>query len=79
MLATIVDTKALFEVVLASFVAVTGVTVAFSLSIVGATRFGEMRHDSRPLEAAAYGLMAFVGIAVSLAALVFGIVVMISK
>ncbi len=54
MLATIVDWETLGEVALASLVAVVGVTLAFSLAIVGATRMVDMRRDGRGIEAGAY-------------------------
>jgi hypothetical protein len=77
--ATIVDTSALLKVVVASLVTVVGVTIAFSFSILGATRFVDMRHDERRLEAVAFAVLTVLGVSVSLSAVVFGIVVMLSK
>ena len=41
MIATIVDTKALWETVVAAFVAGVGTTIIFSFAILGATKFAE--------------------------------------
>jgi predicted RND superfamily exporter protein len=79
MIATVVDWEALLDVVVASLAVGIGVTITFSLSILGTTRFAEMRRDHRRAEEIAYGTLAGVGLAVTLAAVVFGIVVMTSK
>lgn len=79
MLASIVDWKALGEVALASFIAAVGVALAFSFSIVGATRMVDMRRDGRGIEAGAYAAMMIVGLVVCAGALAFGVVVMTQK
>ena len=48
MLATLVDTGALLKTVAAAFVAGVGVTLIFSLAILGAARFAELSRDERP-------------------------------
>jgi hypothetical protein len=79
LLAAIADTKALLQVVVASLVAGVGVAVAFSLVILGATRFVDLRRNERPLEAAAFGLLAALCLLASMAAVVIGLIVMTSK
>lgn len=79
LLATVVDTSALAKVVLYSLVGAIGVTTAFSLAILGAVRFADMRRDDRSIEAGAFALLAAVATAASLGAVVIGIVVMMSK
>ena len=79
MLAAIVDVESLLKVVAASFAGGVGVTVAFSLAIVGATRMTDLRRDGRAVEAGAYGALMVVGLVVSVAALAFGIIVMTTK
>lgn len=79
MIATVVDWAALRDVVIASLAAGVGVTLAFSLAILGLTRFADMRRDGRPAEAWAFGGLAMIGLAVSGAAVVYGIVLMTSK
>ena len=77
--ASIVDWKALGEVVLASFAAGVGATVAYSVAIFGATRFADMRRDGRVLEATVFAIVATAGLAATVGAIVVGIVVMTSK
>jgi hypothetical protein len=79
MLATIVDWHTLGEVALASLVAGVGVTLAFSLAIVGATRMAEMRRDGRGIEASAYAALMIIALAGAGAAVAFGVIVMTTK
>jgi hypothetical protein len=79
MLATLVDTGALLKTVGAAFVAGVGVTLIFSLAILGATRFAEMNRDGRPVAAASFGVLAIVALAAGAAAVTFGIIVMAKK
>ena len=79
MLATIVDWETLGEVALASLIAVIGVTLSFSLAIVGATRMIDMRRDGRSIEAGAYATLMILALAGSLAAVAFGVIVMTTK
>ncbi len=78
-LAEIVDGKALWQVVAASLAGGVGVTIAFSLAIAGAVRWIDLRRDNRPVEAGVFAVVGLLGIAVSLAAIVGGILVMTSK
>lgn len=77
--ASIVDTKALGETVVAAFVAGVGTTVVFSLAILGATKFAEASRDGRALHAAAFSALMVVGLLATVAAIVIGVVVMTSK
>ena len=79
MLATIVDWNTLGEVAVFSLLAGVGVTIAFSLAIVGATRMVEMRRDNRGIEAGAYAALMILALVASGAAVVFGVVVMTTK
>jgi hypothetical protein len=78
-LATIVETKDLLETVAASLIAGVGLTIVFSIAVYGATRFADLSRDERPLAAAAAGLTTAAALAVSVAAVVVGIVVMTQK
>jgi len=78
-IATIVDWSALLDVVLYSLAAGIGVTIAFSLAILGGTRFSVMRRDQRVVEAVGYATLTVVALGVSAAAIVLGIVVMTAK
>jgi hypothetical protein len=78
-IATVVDWGALRDVVVASLAAGVGVTVAFSLAILGLTRLAEMRRDGRVAEAWAYAGLAIMGLGLSATAVVLGIILMTSK
>jgi predicted RecB family nuclease len=79
MLATIVDTKALLQTVGVSLVAGLGVTVTFSMMVFGATRLADLRRHDRPVLAAAAGVLSAVALAITVGAIVLGIVVMAKK
>jgi hypothetical protein len=77
--ASIVETKEMLETVAVSVVAGIGVTIAFSIAVYGATRFADLSRDQRPIAASAAAVTAVLAFAVCVAAVVFGIVVMINK
>ena len=76
---SIVDVDALLQVLWVSFVAGIGVTAAWAAAILGSTRWVDLSRHGRTAEAILFGLVALVGFAVVLAAVVFGIVVMSHK
>jgi hypothetical protein len=78
-LATVVEWDALLKTVVASFVAGVGITLAFSVSIYGATRTAELRRDERPLAAGLAFAVLVAGLAVSVAGIAFGLVALVSK
>ncbi|MEX2107141.1 MAG: hypothetical protein WD810_09610 [Solirubrobacterales bacterium] len=79
MIATLVESRALLETVVASVVASVGVTFAFSVAIWGVGRFADLSRNDKPLAAAAAAAVASVALACVAAALVAGIIVMTSK
>jgi hypothetical protein len=79
MTATIVEGRQLFETVVASIVAGVGITVAYSVVIWGAARFADLNREDRPAAAGAALATAGLALAVVVAGVVFGIVVMTSK
>ena len=79
MLATLVDTKALWETVVAAFVAGVGTTVVFSFAILGIARLAEASRQGRSVEAALFGALAILGMLATAAAIVFGVIVMTTK
>jgi cytochrome c biogenesis protein CcdA len=76
---SIVDWAKILDVIVASALAGTGVTVAFSLAIFGTARFSDRRGEHRYPAAAFFGLLAAFGYAFCIAGLVVGIVVMTNK
>ena len=79
MIGTVVETKELAETVVAALVAGVGITGLFSVMIFGAARFADLRRNDRPLLAAAAGGLTLLALAGTLAGIVFGLVVMLSK
>ena len=79
MLATIVDTTALWQTIVASLVAGIGTTLIFSLAILGAARFAEANRNGRAGEAVIFGALGILGLLATLAAVVVGIIVMTAK
>jgi hypothetical protein len=75
----IVDWAALFKVVYEALAAGVGVTLAFSLAVAGSTRFADEVRENRMSRAVVFGVVGALGLAVVLAAIVFGIVVMTQK
>jgi hypothetical protein len=78
-LAEVVDWEALGDVVIASVIAGVGVTLCFSLAILGMTRFADLRRAEKAIPAGLYALLGLLGLAASLAGIVAAIVVMTSK
>jgi hypothetical protein len=79
MIATIVDTQALLDTVIASVVAGVATTVIFSLAILGAVRFSDANRDGRHVEAAFFGVLAAAGTLATIGAAVVAVIVMTSK
>jgi hypothetical protein len=77
--AKIVEWDQLFEVVYTAAGAGLAVAVAFSAAVAGATRFNEERRAGAGVRAAAFGVVAFLGLSVCAAAIVLGIVAMVHK
>ncbi len=79
MIATIVDTKALWETVVAAFVAGVGTTIVFSLAILGATRFAEANREGKVFHATIFAALAVAGLVATAAAITGAVIVMTSK
>ena len=79
MIATIVDTTALWQTVVAAFIAGVGTTVVFSIAILGATKFAEATREGQPVQATAYGILGILGVLATTGAAVVAVIVMTSK
>jgi hypothetical protein len=75
----VVDWNALLDVVWASLVGGVGVTIAYAIFILGATRAVDLRRDGHALAAVAYVAVAGLAFATVVAAVVLGIVFMTAK
>jgi hypothetical protein len=78
-IAEVVNGRDLVDMLWTATAAGVGVTCAFAVAIVGATRAMEMQRDGRGVEATVYGVVGAAAFAVVVAAIVLGIVVMSSK
>ena len=78
MIATIVDTDALLQVIWVSIVAGVGLTASYGLAILGATRAVEFGRDGRLAEATVFAVVGIVGFGVVIAAIVWGIVMLVN-
>ncbi len=78
-MATVVDTTALWQTILAALLAGVGVTFAFSIAIFGVARFVEHGRDGRSAAAVAFGALATVALLVVGAVVALGVIVMTSK
>jgi len=76
---SIVDWATIGKVIAAALVASITVTLAYSLAVLGATRWAEMRNSRRGPEATGFAVLSLLGAAVCVAAIVGGIIVMSSK
>lgn len=78
MIASIVDTHALVQMLWASLLAGVGVTASYGLAILGATRAVELGRNGRVAEATIYAVIGIAGFATVIAAIVFGIVMLVN-
>lgn len=78
MIASIVDTHALVQVLWVSVVAGVGVTSCYGLGILGTTRAVEFGRDGRLAEAAFFAIVGVLGFAVVIAAIVWGILMLVN-
>jgi hypothetical protein len=77
--AKIIDGHAAWEAVWTAAVAGVGVTIVFSLAVLGVTRSNDLRRDDRPVEATFYGSLGLLGFAATIAAIVYAITVITTK
>ena len=78
MIASIVDTDALLQVIWVSLIAGVGVPSCFALTILGSTRAVELGRNGRPFEAVLFGIVGVVGLGVVIASIVFGLVTLLN-
>jgi hypothetical protein len=79
MIATIVDTQALLETIVAAFVAGVGATIIVSLAILGSVRFADASREGRTFEAVIFGALAVIGSLGTVGAAVLAVIVMTAK
>ena len=75
----VVEWKDLWKVVYYSLGTGVGVTFAFAVAVAGATRFADEMRENRVTRAVVFGAAAALALAVCIAAIVLGIIVMTQK
>jgi hypothetical protein len=75
----VVDWDKIFQVVYSALGVALAVAVAFSVAVAGSTRFAEERRDGAAARATVWAVLAALGMAVCIAAIVLGIVAMTTK
>ena len=75
-MAVVVETKELWQTVVAALVAGVGITTVFSVAIWSAARFADLSRGDRPVAAGAAAVLAVLAVATTLGAVAAGIVVM---
>jgi hypothetical protein len=78
-IAKVIDGHAAWQAVWTATVAGVGVTIVFSLAVLGATRSTDMRRNDRPGQAAAFGVLAVLGLAATLGAVVYAVTLITTK
>jgi hypothetical protein len=76
LIATVVDTHALLQVIWVSLLAGVGVTAAYGFALLGTTRALERGRDGNVGGIVAYAVVGVLGLAIVIAAIVFGIVIL---
>jgi hypothetical protein len=79
MLAVVVETEELLQTVAAAAVAGVGIILVFSIAIWGAARFVDLSRSERPVAAGAAAAVGGLALTGTLAAVVVGLLVMMSK
>ena len=74
-----IDSGALLKMVYSSLAASIGITIIFATAIFGAIRAGELRRANRATAATACAVLAALGIALALAVIVYGLVLVAHK
>lgn len=77
--ATIIEVTELLDTVLYSSLAGIGITAVFSVAIYGTVRYADFTSEDRRLAAFGAAVLAVIGVTLSLAVVVAGMVVMLRK
>jgi hypothetical protein len=77
--AKIIDGHAAWQAIWTAAVAGVGVTIVFSLAVLGATRATDLRRDDRPGQATLFAGLGLVGFAATIAAIVYAITLITTK
>jgi hypothetical protein len=74
-----IDAHLLLRVFYTAFAAGVGASLVFSLAVYGIVRSGEMRREQRTAAAASYGVLGGIGLTLTAALIVFGLILLARK
>ncbi len=74
-----IDAHLLLRVLYTALIAGVGVSVVFSLTVYGMTRSSDMRREDRPAAALSYAVLGVIGLALTAAMIVFGLILLARK
>jgi hypothetical protein len=74
-----IDPHLLLRVLYTALISGVGVAFVFSLTVYGMTRSSDMRRDERPVAATSYALLGVLGLALTAALIVFGLILLTRK
>jgi hypothetical protein len=77
--AKLIDTHAAWQAVWTAAVAGVGVTVVFSLAVLGATRSTDLRRSDRGVQAGLFAVLAVLGLAATFGAVIYAITLITTK
>jgi hypothetical protein len=77
--AKVIDTHAAWQAVWTAAVAGVGVTVVFSLAVLGATRSTDLRRSDRGVQAGLFVVLAVLGLAATFGAVIYAITLITTK
>jgi hypothetical protein len=71
-----IDAHLLLRVLYTAFAAGVGASLVFSLAVYGVVRSNEMRREQRSVAAASYGVLGVIGLALTVALIVYGLILL---
>jgi hypothetical protein len=74
-----IDPHLLLRVLYTAFASGVGASLVFSLTVYGVVRSSEMRREQRSIAAASYALLGGIGLALTIALIVFGLILLARK
>ena len=74
-----IDTTLLLRVLYTAFAAGVGASLVFSLAVYGLVRANDMRREHRSVAAAGFGVLGGVAVLVTIALIVFGLILLARK
>jgi hypothetical protein len=74
-----IDAHLLLRVLYTALIAGVGVASVFSLTVYGMTRSSDMRREDRPVAAASYAALGVIGLALTVALIAYGLILLARK